>query len=52
MRAHPPKEVNNTLICGEANGNRVRVKSMFSLVSGPIPLHASDGLATFWAYYL
>ena len=51
MGAHPPKEVNNTLICGEANGNRVRVKSMFYLVSGPIPLRASDGLATFWAYH-
>ena len=48
----PSKEVDNTLLCGEANGDRVRVKSMFALVGSPPPLCASDGLITFWAYYL
>ena len=44
------KEVDNTLLCGAANGDRVRVKSMFALVGGPPPLRASYGLATCWAY--
>ena len=43
------REVDDTLLCGAANGDRVRVKSMFALVGGPPPLCASDGLATFWA---
>ena len=42
----PTKEVDNTLLCGAANGDRVRVKSMFALVGGPPPLRVSDGLAT------
>ena len=42
----PAKEVDETLLCGAANGDRVRVKSMFALVGGPPPLRASDGLAT------
>ena len=42
----PTKEVDETLLCGAANGDRVRVKSMFALVVGPPPLRASDGLAT------
>ena len=42
----PSREVDDTLLCGAANGDRVRVKSMFALVGGPPPLHASDGLAT------
>ena len=48
----PTKEIYETLLCGAANGDRVRVKSMFTLVGGPPPLRASDGLATFWAYHL
>ena len=36
---------------GRANGDIVRVNSMFSLVSGPPPLRAPDGLATCWAYH-
>ena len=47
----PTKEVDKTLLCGAANGDRVRVKSMFALVGGPPPLCASDGLATCWAYH-
>ena len=47
----PTKEVDETLLCGAANGDRVRVKSMFALVGGPPPLYASDGLATCWAYH-
>ena len=39
------KEVDETLLCGAANGDRVRVKSMFALVGGPTPLRASGGLA-------
>ena len=45
------KEVDETLLCGAANGDRVRVKSMFALVGGPPPLRASVGLATCWAYH-
>ena len=41
----PTKEVDETLLCGAANGDRFRVKSMFALVGGPPPLRASDGLA-------
>ena len=48
----PTKEVDKTLLCGAANGDRVRVKSMFALVGGPPPLRASYGLANFWAYHL
>ena len=47
----PTKEVDKTLLCGAANGDRVRVKSMFALVGGPPPLRASDDLATCWAYH-
>ena len=47
----PTKEVDKTLLCRAANGDRVRVKSMFALVGGPPPLRASDGLATCWAYH-
>ena len=47
----PTKEVDETLLCRAANGDRVRVKSMFALVGGPPPLRASDGLATCWAYH-
>ena len=47
----PVKEVDETLLCGAANGDRVRVKKMFTLVGGPPPLRASDGLATCWAYH-
>ena len=47
----PTKEIDETLLCGAANGDRVRVKSMFSLVGGPPPLRASDGLVTCWAYH-
>ena len=47
----PTKEVDKTLLCGEANGDRVRVKSMFALVGGPSPLRASDGIAACWAYH-
>ena len=46
----PTKEVDEILLCGAANGDRVRVKFMFALVGGPPPLRASDGLATCWAY--
>ena len=42
----PTKDVDETLLYGAANGDRVRVKSMFALVVGPPPLRASDGLAT------
>ena len=42
----PTKEVDETLLCGAANGYRVRVKSMFALVGGPPPFRESDGLAT------
>ena len=48
----PSREVDETLLFGAANGDRVRVKSMFALVGGPPPLRASDGLATCWAYHL
>ena len=47
----PTKEVDKILLCGAANGDRVRVKSMFALVSGPPPLRAPNGLATCWAYH-
>ena len=47
----PYREVDYTLLYGEANGYRVRAKSMFALVGGPPPLGASDGLATCWAYH-
>ena len=42
----PFGEVDETLLCGAANGDRVRVKRMFALVGGPPPLRASDGLIT------
>ena len=48
----PSREVDNNLLYGSANGDRVQVKSMFSLVGGPPPFRASDGLATCWAYHL
>ena len=48
----PSREVDETLLCGAANRDRVQVKSMFALVGGPPPLHASDGLSTCWAYHL
>ena len=47
----PTKEVDKTLLCRAANGDRFRVKSMFALVGVPPPLCASDGLATCWAYH-
>ena len=47
----PTKEVDKTLLCGAANGYRVRVKSMFALIGGPPPLRTSDGLETCWAYH-
>ena len=47
----PAKEVDETLLCGAANRDRVRVKSMFALVGGPSPLRASDGLEICWAYH-
>ena len=47
----PTKEVDETLLCGAVNGDRVRVKSMFALVGGPPPLRTSDGLTTCWAYH-
>ena len=34
----PAKEVDETLFCGAVNGDRVRVKKMFTIVSGPPPL--------------
>ena len=43
----PTKEVDDTLLCGAENGDRVRVNSMFALVGGTSPLRTSDGLATF-----
>ena len=43
--------MDETLLCGAANGDRVRVKSMFTLVGGPLLLRASDGLEIFWAYH-
>ena len=48
----PAKEVEETLLYGAANRDRVRVKKMFTLVGGPPLLRASDGLATCWAYHL
>ena len=48
----PSREVDDTLLWGAANGDRVWVKSMFALVGGPPPLRLSDGLATCWAYHL
>ena len=47
----PSKEVDERILCGAANKDRVRVKSMFALVGGPPPLRTSDGLATCWAYH-
>ena len=47
----PTKEVDETLLCGAANGDRVRVKIMFALDGAPPPLQESDGLATCWAYH-
>ena len=46
----PSKEVDETLLCGAANGDCIRVNSMFALFGGPPSLCASDGLATCWAY--
>ena len=46
------REVDETLLCGASDRDRIRVKSMFALVGGPPPLRASDGLATCWAYHL
>ena len=37
--------MDETILCGAANGDRVQVKSMFVLVGAPPPLRASDGLA-------
>ena len=47
----PSREVDETLLCGVANGDRVRVKIIFALVGAPPPLCASDGLVTCWAYH-
>ena len=47
----PSREVDVTLLCRAANGDRVGVKSMFALVGGPPPLRALDGMATCWAYH-
>ena len=47
----PAKEVDKTILCGAANGDRVIFKKMFALVGGPPPLRASDGLATCWDYH-
>ena len=47
----PNKEVDDTLLCRAANGDRVRIKNMFALFNGPPLLHASDGMATCWAYH-
>ena len=47
----PAGEVDETLCCKAANGDKVRVRQMFSLVGGPPPLRVSDGLATCWAYH-
>ena len=38
----PSREVDDTLLCGAANGGHVQVKSMFALVGGPPPLRASE----------
>ena len=46
----PNNEVDKTLLCGAANGDIVRVMSMFALFGGPPPLRTPDGLATCWAY--
>ena len=46
------REVDDTLLCGAANGDRVRLNSMFALVGGPPPLRASDALANCWDYHL
>ena len=48
----PSSDVDDTFLCGAANGDRVRVKGIFALVGGPPPLHALDGLETCWAYHL
>ena len=45
----PSREVDDTLLCRAANGDRVRVKSMFALVGGPPTLRTLDGLVTSWA---
>ena len=47
----PSREVDDTLLCGAANGDRVWVKIMFALVGGPPLLRTADGLATCWAYH-
>ena len=47
----PPREEDDTLLYRAANGDRVRVKSMFVLVGGPPPLRTLDGLATCWDYH-
>ena len=47
----PSREADKTFLCGAANGDRVRVKSMFALFGAPPPLRESDGLATCWAYH-
>ena len=47
----PSKEVDDTLLCGAANGDRVRVNSMLTLLGVPPPLRASDGLETCWDYH-
>ena len=47
----PSREVDETLLCGSTDRDRVRVKRMFALVGGPPPLRVLDGLATCWAYH-
>ena len=47
----PSEEVDDTLLCGAANGDIVRVNSMFALVGSPPPLCVSDGLSTCWDYH-
>ena len=42
----PSREVDETLLCGAANGDLVKVNSMFALVGGPPSLRALDGLGT------
>ena len=42
----PSREVDETLLCGAANEDLVRVNSMLALVGGPPSLRALDGLGT------
>ena len=51
MGTHPVQEVDNTLLCGAANRDCVREKSMFALVGGPPPRRTLNGLVIWWAYH-